>query len=211
MLIPFDYIVRKYNLNITGIIHIGAHLAEEALQYSQHKIKHVIWIEANPFIILKLQKTIEKYPQNICINEAVYSEDDIKIKFNITNNGESSSLLNLQTHLIEHPHIYVEKTCDVITKKMSTIIDTYSIDMSTYNFLNLDIQGAELHSLKGFGDQLKHIKYIYTEVNNDYLYENCSLIGEIDLYLLTYGFVRIETKWTSHKWGDALYIKSINL
>ncbi len=37
-----------------------------------------------------------------------------------------------------------------------------------FNFLNLDIQGAELKALKSMGDYLNNVDYIYTEVNSDY-------------------------------------------
>ena len=49
---------------------------------------------------------------------------------------------------------------------------------------------------------------IYTEVNEDYVYLECALISEIDSYLSTFDFVRVETSWYQNcKWGDAFYIK----
>ena len=57
---------------------------------------------------------------------------------------------------------------------------------------------------------LNNFDYAYLEVNSDYVYKNCALVGEIDEYMLKYNFKRIETKWTKEKWGDALYIKINN-
>ena len=45
--------------------------------------------------------------------------------------------------------------------------------MDNVNFLNLDIQGAELKALKSLQDYLHKVDYIYTEVNVDYLYVDC--------------------------------------
>jgi hypothetical protein len=74
--------------------------------------------------------------------------------------------------------------------------------------LNLDIQGVELRALKSLGNYLENIDYIYTEVNSDYVYEKCDLIGDIDQYLSTFGFKRVETSWFGDcKWGDAFYVK----
>ena len=57
-------------------------------------------------------------------------------------------------------------------------------------------------------DYLKHIDYIYTEVNSEYVYKNCALIPEIDEYLSKYGFIRVASKQAGNcGWGDALYIK----
>jgi hypothetical protein len=75
----------------------------------------------------------------------------------------------------------------------------------------LDIQGAELLALKGFGDFLNKISKVYVEVNTNYLYKNCSLIQEIDDYLLKFKFKRVETNMTQFEWGDAFYIKDVNI
>ena len=49
MLINLDTIVSKYG-SPKGVIHMGAHLAEELEDYQRHNIKDVIWIEANPYL-----------------------------------------------------------------------------------------------------------------------------------------------------------------
>ena len=90
---------------------------------------------------------------------------------------------------------------------MDTLIREKNININNYDFLNIDIQGAELLALKGFGDLLYNIKYIYTEINKNYLYKDCALVDEIDEYLISYGFDRVETSMTEFEWGDALYVK----
>ena len=73
--------------------------------------------------------------------------------------------------------------------------------------MNFDIQGAELKALKGMEEYLPKVDYLYTEVNSDYVYNDCALVGELDKYLLNFGLVRVETSWTDCKWGDAFYIR----
>ena len=54
---------------------------------------------------------------------------------------------------------------------------------------------------------LNEIDYIYTEVNNEELYENCSLVDEIDRFLKFHNFIRVTTAWHDDlAWGDAFYI-----
>jgi hypothetical protein len=78
-----------------------------------------------------------------------------------------------------------------------------------YDFMNIDIQGAELLMLKGASEILPHIKCIYIEVNNKELYRGCAMINEIDDYLETRNFLRVKTKWYGNTgWGDAIYIKT---
>jgi hypothetical protein len=57
-------------------------------------------------------------------------------------------------------------------------------------------------------EYLPNIDYVYTEVNSDYVYQNCALITEIDQYLLKFGLHRVETKWAGEcRWGDAFYVR----
>ena len=48
MLIPYNKIVEKYNLNIKTVLHIGAHKAEEHDDYFNNGCEEVVWVEANP-------------------------------------------------------------------------------------------------------------------------------------------------------------------
>ena len=47
MLIKLDELIEKYDIAFKGIIHIGAHHAEERDDYANHGVNRVIWIEAN--------------------------------------------------------------------------------------------------------------------------------------------------------------------
>ena len=76
---------------------------------------------------------------------------------------------------------------------MDTLIDNNNIPIEKLNFLNFDIQGVDLRALKSMEKYLKHVNYIYTEVNADYVYKDCNLIGELDEYLKKFGFERIAT------------------
>jgi hypothetical protein len=125
----------------------------------------------------------------------------------ITNNTQSSSILELDRHKIFHPDVVVTETIEMTSTRMDTFIEKNNIDIPEYNFINLDIQGAELMALKGFGDYLNNFNYIYTEVNTSHVYKDCAIISEIDEYLMKYGFARYETQITGNEWGDAIYIK----
>ena len=57
-------------------------------------------------------------------------------------------------------------------------------------------------------EYLYKVDYLYTEVNSDQVYRDCSLINELDDYLKQFGLVRVETKWTEFRWGDAFYIRN---
>ena len=204
MLLQFSNIVSKYGLP-RGVIHIGAHKMEERKDYLASNINDIIWIEANP-------KLVEHNLPLISDSESIFqyaisNQDDQIYDFHLTNNGESSSILDLHLCKIHHPHIHITETIKVNSKRMDTLIRENSINIKNYDFINLDIQGAELLALKGFGDALSSVKYIYTEVNPNYIYKDCCLINEIDEFLSDFSFERKETYMTQYEWGDALYIR----
>ena len=71
----------------------------------------------------------------------------------------------------------------------------------------MDVQGYELEVLKGSKETMKHVDYVYCEVNRDEVYENNAYVEELDAFLSDYGLTRVETSWEGQIWGDALYIK----
>ena len=207
MFISFSEIMSKLlsnNINITGSFHIGAHECEELNFYNELGLKNedIIWIDAIPS---KVEEAKNKGILNI-YNAVITDKDDENIIFNVSNNGQSSSVLEFGTHINEYPWIvYVDKL-----HQKSITIDTFflrnNIDVSKYNFWNFDIQGAELMALKGAINSIKYAKAIYLEVNEKELYKNCGLINEIDDFLLKHNFKRVLTSMTTEGWGDALYI-----
>jgi hypothetical protein len=126
----------------------------------------------------------------------------------ITNNKESSSIFNFGTHAIEHPQIFEIERRQLKSITLNTLFERNNISYDRYDFINIDIQGAELKALKGAMCILPHIKAIYAEVNEKMLYEGAGLLPELDEYLATFNFTRVITNMTQHGWGDALYIKN---
>lgn len=204
MLIKIRTLNQKYKLNIKGICHIGAHMCEELQDYKKEGVMEdkILWIEANPNLVDKLKMS---YKNLRIINAIVSDTDNQEIVFNVANNGQSSSILELGTHKTYYKDIkYVDKIKGQ-TKTLKTIYKDNNIPNDFANFLNIDIQGAELLALKGMNDLLNHFDYLYLEVNKEEVYKGCGLINEIDDYLKQYGFKRIETQWTNNNWGDAYY------
>jgi FkbM family methyltransferase len=203
MLIPFVELVEKYNIQFKGILHVGAHECEEIHDYEKYISRNnVLWVEAMKD---KVEFCKVKYPE-INIEQAVISDKIEKVTFNVTNNGQSSSILDFGLHSQFHPEVVFIDSIEMETKLLKDIICNYDID---YNFLNLDIQGVELRALKSMEEYLSKIDYIYTEVNSDYVYKDCNLVTELDDYLKKFGFDRVETIWYSDcRWGDAFYVRS---
>lgn len=205
MLIDFRQLFPKYGITPKGVLHIGANVGEEAPVYLELGIKKQIWIEANAEIFERLKINISNNPHATALNYCISDVDGQEVTLHVSNNGsQSSSILDLGTHLQAHPEVHYVKEIKMYARTIESIFE-YLMD---YDFLNIDLQGAELKALKGMGDLLHKFKWAYLEVNKEELYKGCALVGEIDEYLSGFGFRRVETLWAGNTgWGDALYIK----
>jgi len=201
----FFLILKHHNIHVKGIIHVGAHSCQELPTYKLLGLKDedIVWIEAIPW---KVQEAKLKGIENI-YNVVITDKDDEDIVFNITNNEESSSILELGTHSKAYPNIVYVNKINQKTITLDTFFERNNLDNQKYNFWNLDIQGAELIALKGATKHLPFVDILYLEVNEEELYVNCALVHEIDSFLFDYGFKRIYTIITDKKWGDAIYLK----
>lgn len=194
-------------MKINGILHLGAHRAEEAADYQKMDASKVIWIEGNPELIPILEIELKKYPNQFVYNLLVSDTDNQKVNFNVTNNLQSSSILELGSHKEHHPEVKVNHTLQLETCRLDTFIADNNVDISDCDFLNIDLQGAEMLALKGLGKYLQHFNYIYTEINVGKVYKNCPVLSELDAFLHKRGFARVETYLTPWQWGDAFYIR----
>lgn len=208
MMIPLSELVQEHGARPRGVIHVGAHEAQELESYEEQKVPHVIWIEANPTIYTKLLNRIGPYPHHQAFQFAAHEKDGISVDLNVMTYDMSSSILYPKKHLELYGWNVVTEKVSVPTRTLDSFIKAEDIRIENFNFLNMDIQGAELLALRGAKDNLRHFDYIYLEINDDYLFEGCALTQEIDEFLKQYGFSRTVTRMMENDgWGDAFYVK----
>jgi len=207
MLIDIEGLAKKYRFEPKGVLHIGANVGEERNTYHNLKVDRVVWIEAMPNIYERLKQNIARYPNQEALNYCIGDVEGKHIPFNVANNGsQSSSILELGTHSQVHPEV---KYIDKVMMKMRRI-DKLDHDWSGLDFLNIDLQGAEMMALKGMGDVLDQFKYAYLEVNWRELYKGCALFDEVVLFMKSKGFVYKEAqKSGGHGWGDAFFMRPL--
>ena len=207
MLIPF-VIVNQFILSngkkIKGILHLGAHECEEKEDYNNNGVddSRIIWIEGNTKLFEKNKS------KGINIFNAIIDDEEKEVEFKITNNGQSSSLLELGIHKDLYPDIIVSEIQRGKATRLDSFFELHNIDPSKYDFWNLDIQGTELRALKSAEKYLKHVNFIYTEANTKEIYKGCALLPDMDRYLAEHGFIRVAFQENdNHGWGDALYYR----
>lgn len=202
MLLNLELLKNRYNMNINGVIHIGAHYGEEDLIYRSLNITNKIYIEPlkDNFNVLKNNVTKNSILYNIALGS---SESEIEMYVETANNGQSSSILLPKLHLEQYPTIIFNKR-EVVQMKT---LDSLNID-NNFNFINIDVQGYELEVFKGGVNTLKNVDYIMSEINRDEVYVDCAKIDQLIKYLSNFGFTLVEESWAGGTWGDGLFIKN---
>jgi FkbM family methyltransferase len=199
------YVAGLIGKDITGILHVGAHLAEELKIYENSlgvDREHIIWVDA-------LQEKIDKLKAAGIPNcyQAVLDATEHETDFNITNFTKSSSLYNLKIHLKIYPDIITVEKRRVKTETLDTFFKRIDKDPRQYNVWIFDIQGAEYPVLKSSLHLLSSVDIIQIEVCLEELYESMKLLPDLDALLQENGFKRFHTEMTSDSWGDAIYVR----
>jgi FkbM family methyltransferase len=204
LIIPIEQAVGRYGLELGVVLHLGAHLGEEAGEYHRAGARQVFWVEADPAVIDRLAAAVQPYG-DVAIQALIADRDDEDVSFFVaSNDGKSSSMLEMLTHREAHPDVSVVGQKTLRTTTVDTLCDRVGIRGVT--LVTMDLQGAELLAVRGASSTLATARYVYTEVNVDELYVGAATIESLDQALA--GFVRQETALTPHGWGDALYIRA---
>lgn len=196
-----------FNLPSMGVLHVGAHEAEEFDFYDALGWGPITWVEAQPSLVMKLRNRLD-LERNRVIQAAVWDKSGVELTFKISSNSQSSSLLELGTHSDDYPMITYVEEISVCTTRLDDVLTSDD----SFEFINLDLQGAEGRALIGLGNLLSKVNFVYTEVNKQEVYVGCALIKDLDIYLRDRGFSRVATRWVPFRgWGDAFYVRNSEL
>ncbi len=202
MELDLQRVFAQRGLSIGRVLHIGAHVGQEAELYLQLGAPSVTWVEGNPEVVPRLREHVEPLGQRAL--EALLSDrsGDL-VDFHVTNNEWSSSMLALGTHREEHPDVVVTHSVQLPTVTLDELCARERV--GAVETMVLDVQGAESLVLGGGPGTLSTVRQLVVEVNERELYADCALLPELDAQLR--GFDRVETTINEHSYGDALYLR----
>lgn len=202
MLIPPALLHSLFDIAAQGVLHVGAHEAEEAEAYEALGWSPVIWVEMLPDKAAALRDRFAGDARNSLIEAAAWSSSGITRTLHEASNKQSSSLFAPQTHLTAHPEVSFSQR-SIETRRLDELLDP----AAPLDFLNLDVQGAEVEVMRGLGALLRRFRWVYLEVNLDALYADIPLRADVDRFMLRHGFTRVaEAIHADLGWGDALYV-----
>lgn len=120
----------------------------------------------------------------------------------------SGSIRKPKTHLYSDVYGNRWPACvfDEVEEVSSIRLDTFckNNDISSIDFLWMDVQGAEKDVFSGAQNMLKNINYVYTEFYNEEMYSGCVGLEEIKSLLPNFEVINI---WSYHDadGGDVLF------
>lgn len=205
MIVGFEQYHHKYNFNISGIIHVGAHHGQEWQEY-QYYFGEVTthWFEPLPDVYKILKENLINKPKTYIYNIALGSQKQQKKMYVSSNEGQSSSILKPKTHQVNFPDIVF----DLKNPVRVLIEELDNLNITGVNMIVLDTQGYELEVLRGASTTLNRIEHLFTEFQTSELYEGSeSYLEKIDEFLEPYNLKREQTWFVGGDWGDAYYRK----
>lgn len=204
-------IIKEFN--IKNICHVGAHIGNEIKFYADSDIKKVVWVESNLKVLNSLIKNTYSWNiENFYLPLTLSDVNDQLVIFNITNNEESSSFMDMgDLHINTYPHVNVVSKEIVLTKRFDTYVNQQSdFIWDEIEMIVTDCQGADLKVLRGFGNLLysKNLRVIKSEINFGEMYKDNPTENDIDEYLTKFGFVK--KYWFivyNGTWGNTYWVR----
>lgn len=181
----------RFLAHANGVIHVGAHMGQEAALYESHELP-VVWVEANPEVFQVLETNLADRPGQRAVRALVTDREGEDVTFFVASNaGGSSSILELGEHRDVWPQVHFVGGKQLTTTTLASLAASEGILGHPYDALVLDTQGSELLVLRGAGALLSHISWILVEVADFEAYTDCCQVDDIEGFLRPLGFVEI--------------------
>jgi len=140
------------------------------------------------------------------------SDADGQSEFHISNNWQSSSLLDFGKHKDIFPEVDMTRSVMVETRKLDTVISEHCLQAP--DMLFADVQGAENMIIGSLSENVKaRLQLIYTEASTEELYVGsgtlADLCNKLDDSFYYLGFAPTRNETPTH--GNALFVNQADL
>lgn len=199
-----------------GVLHLGAHLGQEAAKYAKYK-KAVVWVEALPNIFKTLVQNLRTYPDQKALCALLGDRNGVQQTFHVSNNmeGVSSSMFAFGAFGAGDRSLWPELELSMIDSltlpvlRLDALLEANGVDADAHDFWVVDLQGAELIALRGAGAQLKKCRAMYIEVSTVEVYKGGVQWPELKAFLQKNGMVPLWEPDRAH--DDVLFVRETDL
>jgi FkbM family methyltransferase len=188
---------------IKGIIHVGAADSKELPVYRKYT-DNIIMIDA-------LEEN-KKYNPDLYV-ELIFNHA-LNATFNVMNDPLCSSILSRSRRNTNgyEQSLIVEESRSLTPITLDEFFSKYRLSPSDYNFLNLDVEGAEGQVLAGMKRSLVYFDGILAECSDVPRYTNGASYEQLQGYLLSKGLAEaIRGGIYDHVgWHESFFVKENN-
>jgi FkbM family methyltransferase len=187
------------------IIEAGAQFGEDTQWMSQlWPASKIYAFEPSPESFASLQAVADQH-SNIVATQLALSNKKGEAFFYLA--GGASSLLKPQDSFnndyfhsdLEHPIVVEVTTLDEWAE---------ANNVTTIDFMWLDMEGNELNALEGALNSLHTVKLIYTEVNLQKFWHGCAMYDDVKKWMEEHGFIEIWSDIVPHWHGNVLFMNT---
>ena len=196
--------------DLTVLCVIGAHRFDELPLIDKlfPALQHIYLFEpqAGPLQVLQ---ALAAHDARSRVFPVAVSETDGTARFNVTSNdGESSSLLQLGSHRKHFPGVSMHSSIEVPTRRLDSVLAEHGLRPP--DAMIVDVQGAEYLVLKSLSPAvLDRLRLVYTEVSLEPLYESARLLSDVEALLaprfVNVGHAAIKAQVPVH--GNAVFLR----
>jgi len=147
----------------------------------------VLWVEGIPDNAIAISNLLRDFPQQQVASYILSDRFEEDVCFYLASNDRSSSSLFQFSDINGFEGLCMDEQIKLNTFRFDEVFSFK--DVATSHHLVLDVQGAELEVLSGFGLLLKSINSMKLEVSTFQVYEGAPLYGVVKEFLTKEGFI----------------------
>lgn len=196
-----------------GVLQVGANYGQEMRYFLENGIAAGVFIEPLPEPYAHLSGVCRQIPDFVAVNTLCTDRAGERVTFHVASNGgASSSILKPANHLGVFDYVKFDRTVELVSSTLDDVTaflsgNGFETIVGRLDLLYMDTQGAELKILMGGNRTLKGVKYIYTEVMRNELYEGQPAFSTLCGFLDAVGFTLNNVYFNREHCGDALFIR----
>lgn len=204
---------------VDGVVHVGAHEGQEVDAYVARGASLVVLVEPNPDACRVLRERYRDRPEVRVIEAAAFdAERPVKLLVHTSRGGstEPASVLALGRFKEIVPTLETPTEIEVEAAPLDVLLAREGLEPERFQLLNVDVQGAELHVLRGAERLLAAVSAVLAEVHVVELYAGGADEQAVDACLADRGFRRLDAEYhelydesgSFPAWGEVLYVRA---
>ncbi len=200
-------LVTRYDIPRGGVLHLGANDGNEAEMYDRCGFEKVVWVEGFDGFYRALREHLARYPRQSAHKVLISDVDGEELAFRVASNRVSSTVFTpTETFSEDFPNVPFVEISRLRAQRLDTYIAANGVDLADIRNLVVDLEGSELKALVSLGHYLDHFDFALIEVSVTQNYVSGPRLAEMDRFMLSKGFLRVETRMGSSS-GDAFYVR----